>query len=197
MPELVRCPACGVRVQMSDAVVGKQVACFACRHRFVARTDVPAPPAPAPVPQRPFDRARQDELPLCPGCGRRVSWNAPRCPSCDEELEPEAGPRLRPLPQRRDWEPHRGKMLLVMGNVSLALGGLTLCTAGIASPLSVVLGAVTWWLAQRDLEEMRAGRMDPGGQSSTEAGRAGGLVGAILGLLLGLFFAALYLESWF
>jgi hypothetical protein len=183
---------------MSDAVLGKQVACLACRHRYVAEIDVPPPPpAPAPPRPRPGFVTPAGPLPLCPGCGRGVSWEALRCPYCEEDLEPEAGPRTARMGPRRDWLPHRGKLLLVLGNISLALGGLSLCTVGIGSPLAVGLGLTTWFLAQRDLEEMRAGRMDPAGQSSTEAGRAGGLVGSLLGLLFGIFFGVAYLESWF
>jgi hypothetical protein len=197
MAEFVRCPACGVRVQMSDALLGKHVRCPNCGKGYLAEVDVPVPPpAPACTPSGwpPTD----GQLPLCPGCGHAVPWEVHRCPYCDEELELE-GPARRGagVPARRDWVPHRARLILTLGNLSLLCGGLSLCTAGIGCPVSVVLGLTAWALAQQDLEEMRAGRMDPAGQARTESGRAGGIVGATLGLLFGIFFAAVFLERWF
>jgi hypothetical protein len=85
--------------------------------------------------------------------------------------------------------PHRGKLIGTLGNVSLALGGLSLCTLGLGSLVSVPLGIAVWVMAHNDLEEMRAGRMDPQGRRATETGRTGGILGIVLGLLFGAFFA--------
>jgi endogenous inhibitor of DNA gyrase (YacG/DUF329 family) len=199
MPEFVTCPACGVRVQMAEGLIGRNVRCLACEHRFVAAADPPRPEVPRPP--RPAAVADDSEpLPFCPGCGRQIPWEVLRCPFCDEELEPETSfsrpPRRRDWPpQRLDCLPHRGKLIVTLGNVSLALGGLSLCTLGIAALVSVPLGVIAWVLASHDLEEMRAGRMDPQGKTATETGRTGGIMGAVLGLVFGAFFAVVYLAS--
>jgi hypothetical protein len=43
-----------------------------------------------------------------------------------------------------------------------------------------VLGIVAWVLANNDLQEMEAGRMDPGGRDITYAGKIIGMVSVIL-----------------
>ncbi len=205
MPEFVTCPACGIRVQMVEALLGRSVRCLACEHRFLAAADPPQPEAPRPPPRPGVRRARQaaddfESLPFCPGCGRQIPWEVLRCPFCDEELEPETSlsrpPRPQDWPPRRlDCVPHRGNLIVTLGNVSLALGGLSLCTLGFGALLSVPLGITAWVLAQHDLEQMRAGHMDPLGKSATETGRTGGILGIVLGLIFGAFFAVFYLAS--
>src|SRR5262249_15257125 len=156
------CPACGVRVQMAEALLGRSVRCFACQQRFVAAADPPRPeppqPPPRPQPSRSFEGDDDLEpLPFCPGCGRQVPWEVLRGPVCDEELDPET-PYSRP-PRRRDWPPrrldcvpHRGKLIVTLGNVSLALGGLSLCTLGFGGLVSIPLGIAAWVMARHDLE---------------------------------------------
>jgi hypothetical protein len=208
MPEFVTCPSCGLRVQMAEGLLGRPVRCAGCDHRYVAAADPPAPPRPLP-PQRPARAGpppgTQDEwddggpLPFCPGCGRQVPWEALRCPYCEEELEPElgAGRPRRPWPPRRlDAVPHRGKLLVTLGNISLALGGLSLCTLGAGALLSIPLGVTAWVMASHDLGEMRAGRMDPRGKSAAETARTGGILGVVLGLIFGAFYAVIYLASY-
>jgi hypothetical protein len=138
-------------------------------------------------------------LPFCPGCGRRVGWDALRCPHCGEELEPEDPRRrlARPPLLRRDWLPHRGRAILMMGNASMALGGLALCTAGLAALASIPLGLTAWILAQQDLNQMREGVMDPQGRADTESGRTGGILGTVLGLIFAGFYAVVYLRAWY
>ncbi len=204
MPEFVTCPACGVRVQMAEGLLGRNVRCLACEHRFVAAADPPRPEVPRPprpAPRRPPGPEAGDDpepLPFCPGCGRQVPWEVLRCPFCDEELEPEttfSRPRRPDWPPRRlDCVPHRGKLIL-MGNVSMALGGLSLCTLCAGALVSVPLGVVAWVLASHDLAEMRAGHVDPQGKTATETGRTGGIMGAVLGLVFGAFFAVIYLTT--
>src|SRR5919204_72989 len=82
---------------------------------------------------------------------------------------------------RRDTEPHRGALIAFLGNVSMIAGGLSLCTGGLGAVFSVPLGVVAWVMANHDLEQMRAGLMDPRGQAQTETGRTGGVLGVVLG----------------
>ncbi len=206
--ELLTCPACGCSVQVADVVLGRRVRCFACRHSFRAEA-APSPPptdrretlplSPPALPPRTDKDASDKDGPFCPGCGRRITWTDLDCPYCGEELEPEDGPRprWRRLDDlvRRDYEPHRGALILTLGNLSMIVGGLSLCTFGIGAAVSVPLGILTWLMANRDLERMGDGRMDPLGRSQTQTGRTGAVAGIILGLIFAAFYALVYLAG--
>jgi hypothetical protein len=147
------------------------------------------------------DFPNDEYLPFCPGCGRRVHWDALTCPHCGEELEEEShlarafrrGTReLAPLPLRRDGVPHRGKLIARMGNVCLIFGGLSLCIAGLGAIVCFPLGIVTWVMANNDLEQMRTGVMDPRGRQETETGRTGAVVGMVISLLFAAFYLVVY-----
>jgi hypothetical protein len=206
--EIIRCPACGCSAQVADALLGRRVRCFGCRQHFVATADQPPRPSPrreaSPVPHPAGgSRAGDDELasgeraPFCPGCGRRIAWTDLRCPFCGEELEPEdAARRWRAADLvRRDYEPHRGALIVSLGNVSMIVGGLSVCLLGLGGLISIPLGVLAWVMANRDLEHMREGLMDPGGKKQTETGRTGGIAGIILGLIFAAFYALVYLAK--
>ena len=83
-------------------------------------------------------------------------------------------------PPSRRLRPHRGTVILVFGIL-----GLVVC---------VIFGIVAWVMGNNDLNEMRAGRMDPSGNDLTQAGRICGMVAvgfAILGVLALIFFFAM------
>jgi hypothetical protein len=61
-------------------------------------------------------------------------------------------------------------MILVFGILSLVLG----CLVGL------VFGILAWTMGNKDLQEIRAGRMDPEGESNTNIGRILGMVATIL-----------------
>lgn len=205
--ELLTCPACGCSVQVADVLLGRRVRCFACRHSFLAQAR-PATPPPLrrdtpPPPRRPprddEDPVSSEGGPYCPGCGRRIAWKDPACPYCGEELEAEDGPP--PAWQwaadriRRDYEPHRAALILTLGNLSMFIGGLSLCTFGLGAAISVPAGILAWVLAQRDLERMREGRMDPRGMAQTVTGRTAAAAGVILGVIFASFYALVYLAG--
>jgi len=135
--------------------------------------------------------------PLCPGCGRRITWNDLVCPFCGEELEPEDNAQRRRNIElvRRDTAPHRGSLIVSLGNVSMIVGGLTLCTFGFGACFSIPVGILTWMMANRDLEHMRDGRMDPRGKTQTETGRTGAIAGILLGFIFAAFYAFVYLAK--
>ena len=62
--------------------------------------------------------------------------------------------------------PHRGTLILVLGILSLVA--------------IQILGPVAWILGNADLKEMRAGRMDPSGESQTNIGRVLGMIATLL-----------------
>ncbi|HXG08495.1 MAG TPA: hypothetical protein VNK04_01780, partial [Gemmataceae bacterium] len=77
----------------------------------------------------------------------------------------EGRPRRR---RRRYLEPHRGSLILTLGIVSLFT-------------VPLILGPIAWIMGSNDLEAMRAGRMDPEGESNTNAGRICGMIATIVG----------------
>ena len=79
---------------------------------------------------------------------------------------PEATPSRSTLPSGV-YRPHRGAVILVMGLVGL----VAQCP---------VFSVMAWVMGTSDLDEIRAGRMDPEGEGSTKVGR-------MLGMLVSLF----------
>ena len=77
---------------------------------------------------------------------------------------------------------HRGTMLLVFGILGI-----------VACPL---FAPVAWIMGKNDLEQIRAGSMDPDGESTTNAGKILGLIGTIL-MVLGLLFAVVVMGLGF
>jgi hypothetical protein len=85
----------------------------------------------------------------------------------DEDFEEERRPRRR---RRRDYlEPHRGQLIMILGILSFFVAGL-------------ILGPIAWILGTNDLKAIRAGRMDPEGESQTNTGRICGMISTILHL---------------
>jgi len=141
-----------------------------------------------------------DRRPFCPGCGRRVSWDVTRCPHCQAELEAETDLRRRlRLGQwvRRDSLPHRGRVIAALGTFSMVAGGLSLCLFGLGAVVALPAGITAWVMANRDLELMRCGEMDPGGRTQTENGRVGAIVGITLATLFAAFFALMEFRPLF
>jgi hypothetical protein len=195
---------------MAEGLLGRRVCCIACQAHFVAEAGTPPPPRPAfppPLPPPPAAAKRQDEdedeayrRPFCPGCGRRVSWEVSRCPHCGEELEAETDLRRRlRLGQwvRRDSLPHRGRLIAGLGTFSMIAGGLSLCLFGLGAVVALPAGIAAWVMANRDLELMRSGEMDPSGRTQTENGRVGAIVGVTLATLFAAFFAVMVFRPLF
>ena len=101
----------------------------------------------------------------------------------DEDDEPDDDrPWERPGALRRDYEPHRGLILIGLGALSLGLGLISIFLFAPAV-VAVLLGIQTCRMAKQDLSEMKAGRMDPAGRPVTlraiDMARASIIVGAL------------------
>ncbi len=71
---------------------------------------------------------------------------------------------------RRDVEPHRGNVLLLLASVALVLGVLALLVV-VTGWVAVPLGAVVHRMAGRDLRRMRDGSLDPAGWAQARRAR--------------------------
>ena len=98
-------------------------------------------------------------------------------------------PWERPGAVRRDCEPHRGDVLLLLGYVSYVLAFAS-CFGGIAALLALPLGVVVAALAARDLMEMRQRHMDPAGSESLHEARLWAAFAVAFSLATGVAWAA-------
>ena len=199
MNEIVNCPACGRPLRVTEELLGAQVRCPACRTIFDAvapeeasrqRPEEQAPAGPPglqgaveikgegsaaePVSRPPPAARREEDEESCPTCGRPVEPDDRRCWHCGERLGRSRRDPREPL-VRRDSEPHRGVLVLVLGILALVLVFLP--------PIGVLLGIVAWVMGHGDLGKIRAGTMDPEGEGSTQAGRVCGIVAVGLNTL--------------
>jgi predicted Zn finger-like uncharacterized protein len=144
----------------------------------VDEIDKPArPPGSAPSPPAEQDRDSHRDRPRdyirCPNCDERISAEARRCRHCGEDLDAaDEFDIRRKRGVRRDCEPHRGTLILVLGIVSIVIYALGL-----------PVGLPAWIMGKRDLAKMDRGEMDPGGRGTTQAGYICGIIGTILGSL--------------
>jgi hypothetical protein len=207
MSTIIDCPSCTRKLNVPEEMLGRPVRCPDCGGMFAAGTEgvlppppeeptdeteppsvpQPAPPAAVtasvPVPSAPSS-AGDSSLRPCPHCGRQLPTAAVHCQHCGEDLAEEIDRpwegRYRPI-VRRDCEPHRGVVVLVLGILSLVLGALGL-----------PLGIAAWIMGTRDMKKMTERSMDPEGRGLTQAGRICGVVGTIVSGLLLLFFVGYF-----
>jgi predicted Zn finger-like uncharacterized protein len=133
-----------------------------------------APPAPPPSDSRLPARGseRRSNFRRCPYCDERINADSRRCRYCGEDLDDEENDfdLKRRFGVRRDCEPHRGTLILVLGIVSIVI-----------HILGLPLGLPAWIMGSRDLKKMDRGDMDPAGRGTTQAGYICGIIGTILG----------------
>jgi hypothetical protein len=142
----------------------------------------------------------------CPQCHRQLRLpdgllgQVAKCPACamtfviGEEPPPSAAPEPAAVPPpveapaprrqfddddappvrraRRDMTPHRGGVILTFGILSLVCG----C-------MGIIFGPAAWTMANADMAEIHAGRMDPEGESLTQAGRICGIIGTAISVI--------------
>ncbi|HYT90260.1 MAG TPA: hypothetical protein VEL76_16250 [Gemmataceae bacterium] len=157
MAEIISCPSCRRKLQAPETLQGHDVQCPSCGATFTANFAVPPPPYVRPAPSYEAREQRsgpgRDDYGLDEEQRQRGEWGGPRRPA----------------------QPHRGAAILTLG--ILALVGLVLCVPGL------ILGPIAWAMGNHDLAQIRAGRMDPSGLSSTSSGHTCGIVATVLGLI--------------
>jgi len=178
--EVIQCPQCDRKLKVPEYLLGQAVKCPTCGATFTASGgggSASEPNTPAP-PQEEPDLGRDEEEPPV----KRQSSGRRRPAALDEEEEDyDDSPRRRSR-RRRDYQPHRGAVILVLGILSLVI-------------FPIILGPIAWVMGNNDMREIRAGRMDPEGEGTTNAGRICGMIGTTLGILgmccLGLVFISI------
>jgi predicted Zn finger-like uncharacterized protein len=157
----------------------------------------PAPPrAPqSPPAESPRRNENPDDLKECPECGKSLHRDSTRCYNCGHRFDGRRldwdMPDIRYRGPRRDAEPDRGAIVLVLGILSLA--SLTISCA----PIGLILGLISWIMGQSDLRKMKRGVMDTNGQGMTQAGWICGIIGVILNGLLTLFCVGVIGFAWY
>lgn len=81
-------------------------------------------------------------------------------------------------------EAHRGGLILALGIISI-----------VGCNCFLVPGILAWILGAGDLSKIKAGRMDPSGESLTRVGMILGIVSTGLAILVGLFYFAMAVLS--
>ncbi len=153
MAMTVVCPACSRKLNVPDHLVGELVKCPVCGQNF--KVDVEHEPTPEVQPVQPQPQA------------------PPEVESLDKNEKDQDAPAWQFAPgRRRDFEPHRGTLILVLGILSIILTGP-----------GIILGLVAWIMGTGDLKAMRQGRMDPMGEATTKAGYVCGVIGTCLHLI--------------
>jgi predicted Zn finger-like uncharacterized protein len=123
----------------------------------------------------------------CPTCGTTFLAAGESAPPPAEEEPPAPAPARRPAPpddyddgpaaeerrparRRSSLQPHRGQIILILGILALVTG------------TGWILGPIAWIMGNNDLKEIRAGRMDPEGEGTTNAGRICGMIATIFNI---------------
>lgn len=165
MPHTITCPTpeCGRQLRVPDSLVGKKVKCPSCGNTFVAQGDEPPPPPEEPEEQQEEERPLRREL-------SRSSERPSRRESSRDEDEDEDDRDDRPRKRRRRgyMKEHRGNIILILGILGIV---------GVGAPITSI---IAWIMGNNDIREIRAGRMDPAGESSTNTGRILGMISTIL-----------------
>ena len=168
MSDTITCPSCQRTLRVPESLLGQLVKCPTCQQTFTAAlggdaNGAEAPPKKAGTPP-PRPRARSEDEP-------------PRPARRDEDDYDEDRPRRR---RRSYQQAHRGTLILTLGILSFFF----------AWP---ILGIIAWILGANDLKEMRAGRMDPEGESQTNTGRICGMISTLLGAVVMVGCCSIYL----
>lgn len=154
MAMTVVCPSCARKLNVPDNLIGELVKCPVCGQNFKVEAE-PVSGAPEKRPVEPKVTAPHEVEPIA---GNKKDEDAPTW---------EFSPR-----RRRDLEPHRGTIILVLGILSICIG----C-------VGIIFGPIAWVMGSADLKAIRAGRMDPLGEGTTKAGYICGIIGTCLQLV--------------
>jgi phage FluMu protein Com len=157
MPIEMRCTGCGQTLRVGDEHAGKKARCPACG--TIAEVPLTGEAVPsAGERSSPFSAAASSAAEVNPFADR------PEPPA-----NPYASPSVPTISPSTFGRPHRGGLILTFGIV-----GILCC---------MPFGIAAWVMGASDLSEIRAGRMDPSGKSTTRIGMILGMVSVGLAIL--------------
>ncbi len=157
MPIEMSCTGCGQTLRVADEHAGKKARCPACG----TIAEVPwsgAEVQPVAGPSNPFSPTSQP-----------APVGNPFADRPEKEVNPYASPSVPTRGSGAFGRPHRGGMVLTFGII-----GILCC---------MPFGIAAWVMGASDLSEIRAGRMDPSGESTTRVGMILGMVSVGLAIL--------------
>jgi zinc-ribbon domain len=196
MSQLITCPECKKHLQVPDELMGKKVQCPECKHTFTAEESTPteavsstgttaSKPSKSTTPKKAeWDKDEDEE-----DTSSRKSKTPKKKPRADDDEDDDDDDDDERRRRRRSnyggsdsrYAPHRGGMILAFGIISLAM-------FAVFAPLALIFGPIAWIMGNADMAEIRAGRMDPTGESQVQTGRILGLISTLIcvvSLLLG------------
>ncbi len=165
MPIQITCPSCSRQLRVPDNLVGQYVKCPGCEKTFTASVEEGGPAKESLREDAPASR-QSDEQSYKPADAPPPARTRPRPPRDDDDFDDDRPSRRG----RRDFAPHRGTLILVLGILSLVGAGM-------------FTGIPAWILGNHDMKEIREGRMDPEGESNTNIGRILGMVSTIISVV--------------
>lgn len=124
-----------------------------------------------------------------------MTWDPPPAPP--SWGQPPAGPAplaFGPPPPAAapQYAPDRGALILILGILGLVVMffGCALCGPLALGALGLSVPAIV--MGKRDLEQIRAGQMNPGGRDLTMVGFVLGITGAVIALLITIFYIVIF-----
>ncbi len=164
MPIEMNCTGCGQTLRVGDEHAGKKARCPACG----TIAEVPWSGDPYPAAE-----AQLVEEPSSPfAAAPAPPTENPFADRPERNANPYASPSAPVFGSKSFARPHRGGLILTFGIL-----GILCC---------VPFGIAAWVMGASDLSEIRAGRMNPEGESMTRVGMILGIVSvgiAILGVV--------------
>ncbi len=174
MPSIIDCPSCHRKLRVPDDLFGQQVKCPTCSTIFTAAREIIEPASPRVPHEPPPTTSYEEEQP-----GASTPAAVPPKDYVSElphYYGEDRGPRG--VRRRRDYTAHRGTLILVLGILSIVVCHL--------------LGPVAWVMGNNDMAQIRAGRMDPEGEGTTQAGRICGIIGTCIIVLYCLLWCGMF-----
>jgi phage FluMu protein Com len=157
------CSGCGTTLRVPDEHAGKQAKCPKCQALNLIQAGIKQPDPLA------FEPVAPPNAPMQPPMGKPVAN-----PYSTSNVMPQGG-----MAGRAYQSAHRGGLILTLGILSI------FCN------FAAVPGIMAWVMGKADLKQMDAGRMDPEGRGSTQAGMIIGMIMTIL-FIIGIVISILY-----
>ena len=199
----VKCPKCATLIRVPELEPTSESA----NPESAGVSSTPLPPAPKPTPEPAQEKAAEDTdgtgVTSTPSSSRSkpppikksnsAAWDedddlddddddrkkkrSKRDDDNDDDDDKGFGGQMR----RRPSAPARsGHLKTHRAGMIVAFGIIGLISFFIFPIIAIMFGPMAWFMGNSDLEEMRAGTMDPDGESQTQMGRTLGMIATLL-----------------